>query len=619
VCLGCLTASLLSALAGEPPTPEAITHYTKGVQQKQANRPEQAVDELKTAVTLSPDFLEAHWVLGWTYSSLKQKDQAVAEFNEVIRIDPKGQRATEARQAIERLGGKLKEPPPDPAPPQKPKEPDKPAPATEPAQPADQPSPPAQNGSVMIGDFETDARAWQGLVRDETIAHGGKASGKWNLADPKAPLVQCRAIPHDWTSYDELRCWAYSPKATGAQAKVILLSVREGGDPIASYCFVFPINWMGWRELVFPKWRFRTWAKPVGWEKIDAVLFVGRGWGLPDPPAETVLHLDDVVVRRIPPDQERMTIEDLEGNTDDWSYMKVTQAQVHGGSWAAIMTDFAQHPFATSFWVPHDWSTWDALELWIYSEKANGAPLKILVDSDNTETEETDYYLAIMSVTWTGWRQVLLPKWALTPYLKPRGWDQIRGLTIAGAQWGLAEPKPDTVLYVDDIGLVRLGKQAQLAVEDFESGVKHWKGLAETTELFKSGAHGGLWANLEKNPYVYTTRVPRDWHHFNALRFWAYSRKANGQAVRVLVQSAPRPGTEWQNCFTIDFKVDWEGWKQLTFPQADFQAYGAPAGWQTVDGLILRGGEGGLIALPDTELVLDDLELVRLGGAEGKE
>ena len=75
----------------------------RGKQLKTARRFAEAEGALREALKLDPENVETHWVLGWVLVELKRTDDAVAEFNTVIKLAPDTGRAREAQKAIDRL------------------------------------------------------------------------------------------------------------------------------------------------------------------------------------------------------------------------------------------------------------------------------------------------------------------------------------------------------------------------------------------------------------------------------------------------------------------------------------------------------------------------------------
>lgn len=57
----------------------------------------------KDAVKLQPDYSETHFMLGEVAQKLKKRDEAVAEFNAYIKLDPKGEKIKAAQKALAEL------------------------------------------------------------------------------------------------------------------------------------------------------------------------------------------------------------------------------------------------------------------------------------------------------------------------------------------------------------------------------------------------------------------------------------------------------------------------------------------------------------------------------------
>jgi tetratricopeptide (TPR) repeat protein len=57
----------------------------------------------KDAVKLQPDYSETHFVLGEVAQKLKKRDEAIAEFNTYLKLDPKGEKIKAAQRALAEL------------------------------------------------------------------------------------------------------------------------------------------------------------------------------------------------------------------------------------------------------------------------------------------------------------------------------------------------------------------------------------------------------------------------------------------------------------------------------------------------------------------------------------
>ena len=115
--------------------------------------------------------------------------------------------------------------------------------------------------------------------------------------------------------------------------------------------------------------------------------------------------------------------------------------------------------------LPTDWSAYNQLSFWAYSEKANDAGLVLIVRSENEDVEGIDYFSYRFPVDWTGWRRIEISFAAMPASRKPKGWGEVNYMQIVGDGWG-NEAKPDTVLYFDDFELEKV--PVKLLNGDFE-------------------------------------------------------------------------------------------------------------------------------------------------------
>ena len=67
------------------PSGDAQALFDQGVAAYKADRDEEAVEKLKQAVELSPDFAEAHYRLGLAYNATKQREEADKAFESAVK------------------------------------------------------------------------------------------------------------------------------------------------------------------------------------------------------------------------------------------------------------------------------------------------------------------------------------------------------------------------------------------------------------------------------------------------------------------------------------------------------------------------------------------------------
>jgi tetratricopeptide (TPR) repeat protein len=71
--------------ASSAPSGDAQALYEQGFAAYKANRDEEAVEKLKQAVELAPDFAEAHYRLGLAYNATKQREEADKAFEGAVK------------------------------------------------------------------------------------------------------------------------------------------------------------------------------------------------------------------------------------------------------------------------------------------------------------------------------------------------------------------------------------------------------------------------------------------------------------------------------------------------------------------------------------------------------
>ncbi|MFZ6028751.1 MAG: heparinase II/III domain-containing protein [Chloroflexota bacterium] len=145
-------------------------------------------------------------------------------------------------------------------------------------------------------------------------------------------------------------------------------------------------------------------------------------------------------------------IDDFEA-VDDWrGGLTLETAVVHNGTGAGRWQD---HPEHTSIWKAFspalDASRMNFFECWLYSGKANGAQVMLVLDSQNeADPAGSDYYAYEIDVTWAGWRRLHIPLEDFIVARSPLGWQEIQAVSLNASGWGHT-PQPDTLLLLDEM------------------------------------------------------------------------------------------------------------------------------------------------------------------------
>ncbi|CAN7720636.1 hemoblobin-interacting domain-containing protein [Paenibacillus sp. LjRoot56] len=106
--------------------------------------------------------------------------------------------------------------------------------------------------------------------------------------------------------------------------------------------------------------------------------------------------------------------------------------------------------------ITADWSQYDQLEVWVYSGKATGNNIYMIIDTDNNTVSGYDYFIAPYRVDWVGWKKVAIPLAKFTKSTARTTLAEYRRLIIH-PRWYANDPPLDTSLdlYFDDMVLTK--------------------------------------------------------------------------------------------------------------------------------------------------------------------
>ncbi len=96
--------------------------------------------------------------------------------------------------------------------------------------------------------------------------------------------------------------------------------------------------------------------------------------------------------------------------------------------------------------VEKDWSNFDSMELWIYSETAVDADIVIVVYCENVQATGDSYFYEKIKLDWSGWKRITLGLGAMASVRSPK-LSQVKGLTFAASGWECT-PDANSSLYI---------------------------------------------------------------------------------------------------------------------------------------------------------------------------
>ena len=284
------------------------------------------------------------------------------------------------------------------------------------------------------------------------------------------------------------------------------------------------------------------------------------------------------------------------------------------------------------------------IEANIYSASATKMKFAFVLNADNPETVENDYYYATVAVNWVGWRKIAFRvvdetsepaedkpdsvdtskmSWEeYDAYMASKEGDAIENnassFAKSGSPLALTEitdiklrpgaggnkPIAGTTLYFDRIVFKNemssdavdagtpsssggAGSVDPYVIYDFSSSAacSAKAGMVYSTDFSTDGTGSAKFAapNLGK---AFSFTCPADWSVYNTLNIEAYNVKSN-DANFVLAVTSDNPDTQGTDYYAASFDFNWEGeWKTVKYNfganSTDFSISRTPLGWDKV-------------------------------------
>jgi len=307
-----------------------------------------------------------------------------------------------------------------------------------------------------------------GLPASGVFKKLGDYTLKWAGADLYNPIT-IPTVKSDWSDSGYLEFWVYSKNNTKTEFSVGLISDNPQTACLDYYITDVSIGWSGWNlvSLCYSGDNnvFTQVNTPVGINSISEIRFWPT-YGGKSPVNNTELYIDSFVIS----DQSHSGV-DVGTDKDDSIYVladySVETNVVNAGfpassektlsgpvslKWAG--SDMSRVPPVESY--PTDWTQYKALAINVYSEVANNSIIRFVAVSENPTTDGSDYYMANMTLNWTGWKTVVfaLNETDFVRSRNPLGWTNITGFDI-WTGFGGVNADPSTSLYLDKIFLTK--------------------------------------------------------------------------------------------------------------------------------------------------------------------
>lgn len=122
----------------------------------------------------------------------------------------------------------------------------------------------------------------------------------------------------------------------------------------------------------------------------------------------------------------------------------------NGNNYSIGWTDMSSVPELYLSSPVSDWTDYEYMEFWIYSEAATGDSIIVLAESERGADNSWNYYNGVFTVDWSGWKKVVMPRSSMGANRNP-DWKKIRQVRFCSAGWGINPNGAASKLYIADV------------------------------------------------------------------------------------------------------------------------------------------------------------------------
>ncbi|MBI4976201.1 MAG: heparinase II/III family protein [Spirochaetes bacterium] len=178
-------------------------------------------------------------------------------------------------------------------------------------------------------------------------------------------------------------------------------------------------------------------------------------WAYSTSTAKTTVHLASLDFGEAveAPGLDADTLATFGFENDAWAGGERSEKNVKQGKASLRWADMPKNTSVNTAKILHDWTGYNAISFRVYSEKNTRQDIALILDS-RTDSAKFSYFAKNFTVDWTGWQEVTILFSDMGKSREPAGFQKIDKISLNASGWGIT-PNPDTVLYIDDIRLVK--------------------------------------------------------------------------------------------------------------------------------------------------------------------
>jgi hypothetical protein len=292
-------------------------------------------------------------------------------------------------------------------------------------------------------------------------------------------------------------------------------------------------------------------------------------------------------------DPSPYVLDDMEDVTD-WENLVRSSTHVKEGFYSGKWSDMTTKTYTRKTDILHDWTGYNRLVFWAYSESVTDTAVQLNLDSENSSSEGGDYYSVEMAIDWSKWKQVNIPFSEMATARNPKGWNSIDCISFSAVGWDHT-PSPTATLYLDYFTLEYEAANVtgpRLTDQEFFGALNlSYPGFDRVRDAVQNSDYAT--AKTELVEYMKSRNNVR--YYYDWSDYPNYDPNETG-------------GPEG-DYYSKELVIDWVGWKNLSLRFDSFDEVRKPIGWHRITKISFSAVGWGHTPNPDAVLYFDEFVL----------